>query len=405
MAKTRPFPVWWTAVLVVAAVIPRLPVIEAGFTIDDPQLLERAAGSGSLAGAVLESWPPGVYRPLVTLHFEVCERVFGGWAPAYHAVSVALHAVVVVLVFVLCRRFSGMNRAALFSALLFALLPSSNEAIAWAASVGDLWATGLVIASVLLAVTASGKKRNNGVGWWMGSLTALILGCTAKETAVVAALLAPAAAWLFGARRPAGGWIAANFAVVGAYLSWHSTRVASPGAAVLLDNPWRCLVRTAQNLVMAVVPVGRNAVGDWLWSGQTMTRLVTIGVVLVLAAWVAVAVIRRDRTTLFGWMWAVAALLPVCPLPWGERYAYLAAVGLAMVAPGLVAGFGRPKAAAAGAAVLLLFGACSFHAARLWTDSVGPSRDGAQNSSTAAAQWKPAPNAVSRTLSPGSIRP
>ena len=201
------------------------------------------------------------------------------------------------------------------------------------------------------------------------------------------------------------GWTAANLAVVGAYLSWHSTRVAGPGATALLDSPWRCMVRTVQNLVMGLVPAGRNQIGDWLWSGQTMTRVVTLVVAAVVIGWIVFAAIRRDRITLFGWSWVILAFLPVCPLPWGERYAYLPAVGFAVVAVGLCRNLRGKRARALGAAVLAVFAVCSLLAAIQWTERVGRFTSGDQNSSSAAAQWKPAPNAVSSTLSPGFIRP
>jgi hypothetical protein len=409
MVKNRPFPMWWFLVLLAAAVVPRSPVVPAGFAIDDPILVEHAAGSESLSSLALEAWPPGVYRPLVGLHFEVCHAVFGDWAPGYHLLSIVLHVVVVWLVCLLCLHLVGPGWPALIAALGFALLPCLNEAIAWAASVGDLWAAACAVSSVLLAVWATGS-RPRAAGWlWAASLTMMVLGMTAKEPAIVVAVLVPVAARMFGRRRPTWGWTVAYPAVAIAYASWYATRITGPGAGALLwGNPWKCLASTVQNLVMTCVPFGRNTIGDVLWSGQGLARVVTISGLVALGTLVALALRRGDRATVLGWLWAVATFVPVCRMPWGERYAYLPAVGLALVAAAFLHRSRKRQAPAVTTAtvlILVVFALGSLLSAVQWTLRVGRFTPVHQNRSSAAAQWKPAPNAVSSTRSPALIRP
>jgi len=405
MVKNRSVRVWWFVVLFAAAAMPRMPVAPAGFTIDDPLLVEHAEASGVPAQVLIESWPPGLYRPLVGLHFEVCQVLFGSWAPGYHMVSITLHVVVTWLVCLLCARLSASGWPALCAGLGFALLPGLNEAIAWAASVGDLWAALFVVVSVLLAVSATESKPRLE-GWlWAASLTAMVMGMTAKEPAIVAAVLVPLAAWLFGRRRPTWGWTVAYPAVAIAYASWYATRVAGPGmGAHVAGNPLQCLSSTVQNLVMALVPFGQNTVGDLLWGGQGMSRALTVAGVAGLSVLVALALRRRDRVAVFGWLWAIAAFLPVCRMPYGERYAYLPAVGLALVAVAFLSrrwGRHAPAVTTATVLVLVVFALGSVLSAVRWTLRVGRY----QNRSNAAAQWNPAPNAVSNTRSPALIRP
>jgi hypothetical protein len=409
MVKNRSVRVWWFVVLFAAAALPRLPVVPAGFTIDDPLMVEHAEASGGPAQVLIESWPPGLYRPLVALHFEVCRVLFGGWAPGYHMVSIALHVVVTWLVCLLCVRLSASGWPALCAGLGFALLPGSNEAIAWAASVGDLWAAALLVASVLLAFSAT-ESRPRVEGWlWAASLAAMVMGMMAKEPAMVAAVLVPLAAWLFGRRRPTWGWTVAYPAVAIAYASFYSTRVAGPGmGAHLAGNPWQCLSSTVQKLMMALVPFGQNTVGDLLWSSQGVGQAVTIVGVAGLGVLLALAVHRRDRVAVFGWLWAVAAFLPVCRMSWGERYAYLPAVGLALVAVAFLSrrrGRHAPAVTTATVLVLVVFALGSVLSAVRWTLRVGRFAAPAQNRSSIAAQWKPAPKAVSSTKSPALTRP
>ncbi len=405
MEKAPPFKIWWFALLVVAAVVPRLPAVPAAFSIDDPWLVDHAAGSAGPVSAVFEAWPPGVYRPLVTLHFDACQALFGDWAPGYHLVSVALHAVVVLLVFLLCARLVGRGRSALCAALAFALLPVLNEAIAWAASVGDLWATGCVVAAAMLALAAADAKPWAAPWLWLSSLAAVLLGCAAKEPAVVAALLVPAAAWAFGRRRPIWGWTMAYPAIVIAYLSWYASRVQGPGiGAMLWGSPWRCLETTVQNLVMALVPLGRNAIGDVLWGGEGLARVLIAVCVAALGVLIAAASKRGDRVALFGWLWAVAAFLPVCRLPWAERYAYLPAAGFALITAAALENLRSRRSTATTVvvvAVLVIFAFGSILSAVSWTLQNGRY----QNRSSIAAQWKPAPKAVSSTRSPLVTRP
>jgi hypothetical protein len=375
MTKSVWFRPRWILLLVAAAVLPRLPAVPVGFAIDDPWLVEQAATSTDPSRILVEAWPPGFYRPLVRLHFEVCEAVFGEWAPGYHLASIAIHAAVVVLVYLLGVLLFGAGRPAFLAALAFALFPALNEAIAWAASVGDMLATGLVVTAVLSAILASGAKDNSRRLLWIASLTAVLGGCAAKETAVVAALLVPAAVWASGGDRRSRGWMVACPAVVVAYVGWYATRVPGPGVrSMLAGSPWRCLETTVQNLVIALVPFGRNTVGDLLWSDRRTAEIVIFGVVLILGTAVVLALRAGDRITVFGLVWAVAAFVPVCRLSWAERYAYMPAVGLVIAATSLLrrcAGRYRTVVAVVVTSLLAVLTLGSVISVAQWTLQVG----------------------------------
>lgn len=107
MAKDQPFRMWWLVVLTVAAVLPRLPLVQAGFSLEDPTYVQVAAESDGLISGMLEPGPSGYFRPIVSLYFDIFQRMFGEWAPGYHAMSIFAHVVIVWLVFLLCSRLAG----------------------------------------------------------------------------------------------------------------------------------------------------------------------------------------------------------------------------------------------------------------------------------------------------------
>ncbi len=128
-----------------------------------------------------------------------------------------------------------------------------------------------------------------------------------------------------------------------------------------------------------------------------MTRLLTIGGAAVIVVFLLLALRNGDRTAVVGWLWAVAACVPVCRMPWAERYAYLPAVGLALVAAAALNRLRDRRKTAVRmvvVAVLSVFAAGSLLSAFEWTRRVGRFSPQVQNRSSAAAQWKPAPKAV-----------
>src|SRR5579863_767786 len=77
------------------------------------------------------------YRPMMTLGYLLTYQVAGLVPFSFHLANILLNGIVVWLVFLILRRFSG-ERVALVAAGLFALHPIHTEAVAWIAAVTDL---------------------------------------------------------------------------------------------------------------------------------------------------------------------------------------------------------------------------------------------------------------------------
>lgn len=263
-----------------------------------------------------------------------------------------------------------------------------------------------MISAVLLALAAAEARAPVARWIWLASLVAVVLGCGAKESAVVAGLLVPVAVWIFGRTRPRWGWIAAYPVATLIYVSLYSTRLPEIGAfGLLLGSPWRCVVATTQSLAMTLVPIARNEVGDWLWTAQGLSRFLVLACIASVGGWIWMALKKKDHVLVFGWLWAVGAFIPVCRMGWAERYAYLPAVGLALVAVAVCTRFPGRRATALGLVVLVVFALGSAFSAFQWTERVGRFAVPPQNLSSIAAQWNPAPKAVNNTRSPGLTRP
>lgn len=147
-----------------------------------------------------------VYRPVVTAAYIAQFKAFGESATGYHAVSLALHVLIVLLVWRLLVARMVAEAAegtegfcgpwpALAGAFAFALHPSRPESVSWVSGSTELWMT-VWVALGLLAWTVRTRP-------WAPAATALcfVLAIASKETAVFAPVLLATDALLRGELR------------------------------------------------------------------------------------------------------------------------------------------------------------------------------------------------------------
>jgi len=123
-----------------------------GFVYDDiPEIVEGDAMHMPLSQMI---WAPystdGCWRPVGLLAHRANIAAFGLNAPSFHAVNIALHAAVVVLLYFLLLEILGRPRIALVAALIFAVHPLHVEAVAPAFSRLELLAALFIFAGWLL---------------------------------------------------------------------------------------------------------------------------------------------------------------------------------------------------------------------------------------------------------------
>lgn len=328
-------------------------------------------------------WPGGAgqYRPLVVASFSIEWQLWGSDPRGFHALNVAWHALVSVLVFALARRWLSVAGSAM-AAALFAVHPVHVEAVANVVGRAELMAAAGVLATLLLH-----ERRSR---WAIVAFAAALLS---KEHAIVAPLLALLAdlarvpgtalsARVRALRHEAWPLFAGYAAVV---FSWAAAVAAvfaaRPFAATdpvwaVVDAPtrWLTMLGVVPHWVrLWFAPAALSA--DYspqvvaVWPGNLGEA--ALGAVLLLAGLVgAVVACRRNAAIAAGCVWLAVTMLPVANLilPTGvilaERTLYLSSIGAVVVVAAIAERAAQRTAltALAVVGVLMLAGA-----ARTWT--------------------------------------
>lgn len=338
------------AALALGAVLAYLPALEGDWVWDDANLVQPSPALQDVRGlgrAVatdlyrqaaprLEASP--YWRPLALASYWLDTRL--GYAPrALHLGNVVLHALAMALLaLVLLRRHrDAAGPAALVAPVLaaawWALHPGNVEAVAWISCRYDLL-TGVALLGLLALPWRP--------GWRRGALYGLVFlaGLLSKEG--FGAMLVTVAATDWAERRSPAAAAPRWIAILAALGLWWGARAALgiprfdlPGARVLLELPLRYLDVVGIYSLRALAPPPLTVSHPYApgWVG------VAIGIVVVVA--LVFAAVRR-RTLAPPAAVFLAGLLPaaVATARFGEvpeRYFYVPAIGLALLAGELVA--------------------------------------------------------------------
>ena len=347
------------------------------------------------------------YRPVLLLSFAVQWWVRGADPVAFHAINLALHVAVTLLLARLWLRVGLPPPTAASAALLFAVLPVHVEAVTGIVGRGETLAALLVLGSLLLALGAADSAPTGARAVRFAAALALYaLANLTKESASVAPglfllLLAFAAA---GSLRERFGWALRRgwpyyAGAAGVLYGVFRLRAAVLGGALHapsvgifeVENPLAPLPpwpRAANACLVFFRYLARTAVPVRLSSDESAWQIRPVGprellfwaAPLLLAALVAVALalLPRRSPTGLGVLFLVLAWLPASNLlfPTGtifaERLAYLPSAGFCLAAASWFAGgaatfslLSRRRAAALGA-VALAYAARAFVRNPVW---------------------------------------
>src|SRR5271157_190072 len=294
------------------------------------------------------------YRPIMTLGYLLCYKLFGMRAYGFHLVSLLLHILVVCLVFVLTERLTGDRVWAFVAGALFALHPVHTESVAWIAAVTDLELTFfyLLTFGFFLAVARRGGGRSQPTLAALG--VAFVLALLSKEQAMTLPALATVYEHFYRADRSETStsqklarygllWL-----VSVAYVLYrvHFLGALAPREQLSDLTPLRIVL-------LALGLVGQY-VGKLFWPLRLCAFYVfhpntspfdprVLAGLLVLSALAALFLIcwrSRERTVRFvsfAILWFFATLAPVLNAHWlvsnvfAERYLYLPSVGMAWI--------------------------------------------------------------------------
>lgn len=374
-----------TAIALLAA-LPYLNGLDGEFVFDDVGVIRdnpQIQRDPPLALFVTTYEPGALYRPLTMLTYVANARL--DRAPrGFHAVNVALHLAVSLLVLALARRLLADPWAAFAAAALFAVHPIHSEAVTGIVGRAELLAALGGLAALLAFARALDQRGARRALWYGASLLAFALGLLAKESAFTVIGLVAVVHWRMAPQVRLGARLAALAPYVAVGLAYLGLRVAVVGSLGLpvppgmLDNPlahtdaltrWRtALIVLWDYLALLTAPLRLSA--DYSldqvtlatdWNARALAAVLLIGG-LALGALLA---LRRQPEL------AVAAAFFFIPLaltanlafPIGtikaERLLYLPSVGWCLAAGWLLAALAAHRARVAQAllaVVLLLFG-------------------------------------------------
>ncbi|MGD8872810.1 MAG: hypothetical protein PVJ80_14640 [Gemmatimonadota bacterium] len=364
MTKTRAI-----VLVVLVAVGAYANSVGNGFAYDDNHIVPNnpAVTNPTASRALLAPyWPrslegSGLYRPVVIGSFAAQWWASGGSPVLFHAVNVAAHAAVCVILLVLLSSFVALP-AALAGTLLFAVHPVHVEAVANVVGQSELYAAGAVLLACWLYLAGVGWTGARRGARLAGIAVLYLVGLGSKEIAVTLPALLVLLELVRESPEPPVRRIARGLpvylslaAVLGGYLVLRTAvlgtmtgEVPAPALRGLTDGERILTALTVwpEYLRLLFFPVSLAA--DYspavIVTASGVSLDVVAGVV-VLAGLLVLAWLLRSRVPLvsLGVAWFCVTILPVSNLviPAGvilaERTLYLPSMGLAIVVAGVVA--------------------------------------------------------------------
>jgi Tfp pilus assembly protein PilF len=290
------------------------------------------------------------WHPLTWISHMTDVALFGTNPRGHHLTSILLHALNVVLLFLLLQRTTGYMLRSALVAVLFAVHPLNVECVGWVAERKSL----LSMLFLLLALGAYGwyaSKRS----WERYAVLILLfaLGLSAKPMIVTLPLLLllwdywPLGRLASGSTAPKAFWLAAEkiplfiLSAVSSWITLYAQRNAgSLGSTELL--PLRVRIENAVYSYASYIEKGiwpsrlavfyphpENSLAPWK---------VCVAALLMIACSVPVWRYRlRHRYLLTGWVWYAVAMIPMIGIvqvgrqAMADRYAYLPFIGLFII--------------------------------------------------------------------------
>ena len=340
------------------------------------------------------------WHPLTWISHAVDWQLFGPNPVGHHYVNVVLHAVNVVLLFLLLQSVTGFTGRSLLVALLFAIHPVNVESVAWAAERKN------VLSMLFLLLTM------HAYGWYVRkpeirryALVALLFAFGLMSKPQVITLPFLLLMWdywplrRFGsARLPGGNSIRRKAIARGLILEKVPLFLLSLASAIITmqaqkaGNAIRSVISYPFDLRLenALIAYCRY-IGKALWPAnlspmyphpQTVGPWQLIAAVLFLSLITERVIDKRQRGYLVtGWFWFLVSLIPMIGLvqvgeqAMADRYAYLPFVGLFLIAVWGIAELAQSRQiatrslAATAALVLAALGFLTYRQVGFWHDS------------------------------------
>lgn len=179
------------AILLLLSVIAFFPGLQNNFThLDDyVQLVEnKSVEEISIENiqTIFSSTTVGMYQPLSTLVYAVSYQIDGANPIVFHALSLFVHLINVVLVFILLKKLSIKKELALILTAIFALHPMQVESISWVSAFSNL----LYSCFFLIAlIYYRNYQKSPQFKWYLLTLLFFFFSLLSKSTAITLPLI------------------------------------------------------------------------------------------------------------------------------------------------------------------------------------------------------------------------
>jgi len=265
----------------------------------------------------------------------------------FHALNLALHAIVVIFVFLIVRRLTGKNWPAAAGAAVFAVHPIQVEAVAWVSGLRDVLSGAMSLAAILVylkSTDATGRARTRRLA---AATLFFAVALLSKPTAAVTPLLLTI---ILGKRaRSEARWLALwlQMALIDLIVAWFVQPAADVYRPPIWGRPIVALDAIAFYVRKLLVPV--HFVIDYSRSPDWLISRPSTWVPAGLAALaIIVLILCRRRIPRFTAAAAISigSLLPVlgfAPFNFqyfstvADRYVYLSMLGVAIAVATIVA--------------------------------------------------------------------
>lgn len=381
--------------LATAAIIVFGASVSNGFVFfdDDKAILYNRALQNPSFSTFFSGQNLGMYAPLTWLAYWLGSMISEKEAWGYHVLSLALHALNVVLVFTFLRRLTGRHWAAFFAALLFAVHPMQVEAVSWAAALSTVLFSTFYLLSLLAYLRwrkpESTEKGHSPTPLWLGlSMVAFVAACLSKSAAVTLPLVLVAVDYYLNNNQLRKFWLSKIpfFAAALAFgLYTFSTRAqeghdieATSAAFSALDRFWMVCQTILFYPVKLLLPLGYSVSypfvkmgGTWDWTYYA-APLVLAG--LAFLVWKKG---RNQPDVLLGLALYILPLSVMLPFRTvgsfelrSDRYVYLSCVGLFFLAAVFLEKTKPALRNGLMAASAIVFGFFAFQQTAVWKDGV-----------------------------------
>jgi tetratricopeptide (TPR) repeat protein len=340
-------------VLLLLTAVSFSPCLKNGFiNLDDGSYIVENQGIREITYSNIKTWfttfHQGNYYPLVLLTYALEYRINGADPRVFHSISIGLHLVNALLALWLLLRLTGNRELSFVSALLWAVHPLRVESVAWAAEQKDLLYVLFLLISLILY---AGYKQRQRISDYILSLVLFVLACFSKGMAVALVPLLFATDYFLGLKPDRKSLlekapyitVALVFGLIAAKAQQQSLFIQTSRS--LPDNLLVAGYGFLFYVLKSILPVKLSAFHPYPGSPLPWQfYLSSLASILVIVA--AVIWLRGRKTLFFGFLFYalsiifVLQIVPVGGFVAAERYSYLSAIGLS-----LIAGWGLAKLA------------------------------------------------------------